>query len=108
MEVRRLYISFIMSKLFSAHDGDMLVGVLNKKRCSKKYNEVLFRNDRMCATRFSTSGIAYLRMTVFRFHWEIKCNWLLAIFLEALRKVQIHVYKCSFHYTFEQSTRRIE
>ena len=31
MEVRRLYISFILSKLFSAHDGDMFVGVLNKK-----------------------------------------------------------------------------
>ena len=29
MEVKRLYISFIMSKLFSAHDGDMLVVVLN-------------------------------------------------------------------------------
>ena len=35
MEVRRLYISFIMSKLFSAHDGDMLVVVLNKKDVQK-------------------------------------------------------------------------
>ena len=30
----------------------------------RKINEVLFRNERMCATRFSTSGVAYLRMTV--------------------------------------------
>ena len=35
MEVRRLYRSFIMSKLFSAHDGDMLVIVLNKKDVQK-------------------------------------------------------------------------
>ena len=35
MEVRRLYISFIMSKLFSAHDGHMLVVVLNKKDAQK-------------------------------------------------------------------------
>ena len=35
MEVRRMYISFIMSKLFSAHDGHMLVVVLNKKDAQK-------------------------------------------------------------------------
>ena len=35
MEVRRLYISFIMTILFSAHDGDMLVIVLNKKDVQK-------------------------------------------------------------------------
>ena len=35
MEVRKLYRSFIMSKLFSAHDGDMLVIVLNKKDVQK-------------------------------------------------------------------------
>ena len=35
MEDRKLDISFIMSKLFSAHDGDMLVGVLNKKDVQK-------------------------------------------------------------------------
>ena len=35
MEVRRLYISFIMSKFFSAHDGDMLVGVFNKNGVQK-------------------------------------------------------------------------
>ena len=62
MEVRRLYISFLMSKLFSALDGDMLLVVLNKKMF-RKINEVLFRNERMCATRFSTSGVAFLRMT---------------------------------------------
>ena len=63
MEARRLLISFIMSKLFSAHDGDMLVGVLNKKMFGK-INEVLFINERMCATRFSTSGVAFLKMTL--------------------------------------------
>ena len=35
MEVRRQYISFILSKLFSVHDGDMLVVVLNKKNVQK-------------------------------------------------------------------------
>ena len=35
MEVRRLYISFIMSKLFSAHNGHMLVVVLNNKDAQK-------------------------------------------------------------------------
>ena len=35
MEVQRLYISFIMSKLFSALDGDMLFGVLSKKDAQK-------------------------------------------------------------------------
>ena len=35
MEVRSVYISFIMSKLFSEHDGDMLVVVLNKKDVQK-------------------------------------------------------------------------
>ena len=33
--VQRLYISFIMSKLFSALDGDMLFGVLSKKDVQK-------------------------------------------------------------------------
>ena len=62
MEVQRLYTSFKMSKLLSAYDGDMLVVVLNKKDV-RKINEVLFRNERMCATRFVTSGVAFLRMT---------------------------------------------
>ena len=35
MEVRKLYTSFMMSKLFSAHDGDMLVAVLNEKDVQK-------------------------------------------------------------------------
>ena len=35
MEVRRLHISFIMSKLLSAHDGHMLIVVLNKKDAQK-------------------------------------------------------------------------
>ena len=35
MEVQRLYISFIMSKLFSELDGDMLFGVLSKKDAQK-------------------------------------------------------------------------
>ena len=35
MEVRSVYISFKMSKLFSEHDGDMLVVVLNKKDVQK-------------------------------------------------------------------------
>ena len=36
----------------------------------RKIYEVLFRNERMCATRFSTSGIAFLRMTdiSYKFH----------------------------------------
>ena len=63
MEVRRLHISFIMSKLFSAQDGHMLVVVLNKKDAQKNKRSA-FRNERMRATRFSTSGVAYLRMTV--------------------------------------------
>ena len=37
----------------------------------RKINEVLFRNERMCATRFSTSGVAFLRMTVRR-HVELR------------------------------------
>ena len=32
----------------------------------RKINEVLFRNERMCATRFSTSGVAFLRLTELR------------------------------------------
>ena len=35
MEVRSVYISLIMSKLFSEHNGDMLVVVLNKKDVQK-------------------------------------------------------------------------
>ena len=41
LEVRRLYISFIMSKLFSAIDGDMLVVVLNKKDVQKNKRSAL-------------------------------------------------------------------
>ena len=37
------------------------------KKMFRKINEVLFRNERMCATRFSTSGVAFLRMTDMRF-----------------------------------------
>ena len=49
---------------FSVHDadGDMLVGVLNKNMF-RKMHEVLLRKEIMCATRFSTSGVAHLRMT---------------------------------------------
>ena len=54
---------FIMSKLISVHDGDMLVGVLNKNMF-RKMHEVLFRKERMCATPVSTSGVAFLRLTV--------------------------------------------
>ena len=35
MDIRRLYILFIKSKLVPAHDGDTLVGVLNKKDVQK-------------------------------------------------------------------------
>ena len=40
MGVWRLYISSIMSKLFSARDGDILVGELNKKDVHKKIRSV--------------------------------------------------------------------
>ena len=35
IKVRRLYMAFKMSQLFSVHDGDMLGGVLNKKYVQK-------------------------------------------------------------------------
>ena len=51
-----------MSQLFYVHDGDMLGGVLNKNMF-RKTQEVLFRKEIMCATRFSTNWVAHLRMT---------------------------------------------
>ena len=51
-----------MSQLFSVHDGDMLVGVLNTNMF-RQMHEVLFRKEIMCLTHFSTSGVAHLRMT---------------------------------------------
>ena len=35
IKVLRLYMAFKMSQLFSVQDGDMLVGVLNKKYVQK-------------------------------------------------------------------------
>ena len=63
IKVRRHYILFIMSKFISVQDGDMLVGVLNKNY-AQKMHKVLLRKERMFATRFSTSGVAFLRTTV--------------------------------------------
>ena len=40
----------------------------------RKIYEVLFRNERMCATRFSTSGVAFLRMTVMSMSHSRKKN----------------------------------
>ena len=54
--------AFKISQIFSVHVGDMLVGVLNKNMFSKM-QEVLLRKEIMCSTRFSTSGVAHLRMT---------------------------------------------
>ena len=62
IKLRRLYMAFKMSQFFSVHDGGMLVGVLNKNMF-RKMHEVLFRKEIMCATLFSTSGVAHLRMT---------------------------------------------
>ena len=35
IKVRRLYMAFKMTQLFSVHDGDMSVGILNKKYVQK-------------------------------------------------------------------------
>ena len=63
-----------MSQLF----WDMLVGVLNK-HMFRKMHEVLFRKEIMCATPFSTSGVAHLRMTerntTKRGYAIWKCKW---------------------------------
>ena len=55
MEVRRLYILFIMSKLFSEHDGDMLV-VLNKKDAPKNKRSVFYQRKNVCDTVFDEWG----------------------------------------------------
>ena len=52
MEVRRLYISFIMSKLFSTHDGDMLVVVWNKKNVQKNKRSAIYKRKNVCDTIF--------------------------------------------------------
>ena len=62
IKVRRLYMAFKMSQLFSVHDGDMLGGVLNKKYVQKNAGSAFWK-EIMCATRFSTSWVAHLRMT---------------------------------------------
>ena len=56
MEVRRLYISFIMSKLFSSHDGDMLVGVLNKKKNQKNKRSAFSKQNNVCDMIFDEWG----------------------------------------------------
>ena len=56
MEVRRLYISFIMSKLFSAIDGDMLVVVLNKKDVQKNKRSAFYIRKNVCDTIFDGWG----------------------------------------------------
>ena len=53
-----------MLYLFSVHDGDMLVGVLNKITFRTMHEVfVLSRKEIMCSTHFSMSEVAYLRMT---------------------------------------------
>ena len=52
MAVRRLYISFILSKLFSAHAGDMLVGVLNKKDVQKNKRSAFLKWKDVCDAIF--------------------------------------------------------
>ena len=48
--------SFIMSKLFSAHDGDMLVGVLNKKDIQKSIRSAFKKRKNVCDTIFDEWG----------------------------------------------------
>ena len=56
MEVRILYISFIMSKLFSECDGDMLVGVLNKNNVQKNKRSAFYKRRNVCDTIFNEWG----------------------------------------------------
>ena len=52
MEVRRLYIPFIMSKSISVHDGDMIVGVLNKNNVQKNTRSAFYKRKNVCDTFF--------------------------------------------------------
>ena len=56
MEVRRLYISFIMSKLFPTHDGDMLVVIWNKKDVQKNKRSAFYKRKNVCDTIFDEWG----------------------------------------------------
>ena len=56
IKVRILYIPFIMSKLISVHDGDMLVGVLNKKYVQKNARSAFKKRKNVCDTIFGEWG----------------------------------------------------
>ena len=56
IKVRRLYIPLIMSKFISIHDGDMLVGVLNKKYVQKNARSAFKRRKNVCDPIFDKWG----------------------------------------------------
>ena len=45
-----------MSQLFSVHDGDMLVGVLNKKYVQKNARSAFWKRNNVCDTFFDERG----------------------------------------------------
>ena len=64
----------------------------------RKINEVLFINERMCATPFSTSGVAFLRMTVELPIFHVKIDeYELSIF-QCLPKLHKSPYKSHIIY----------